>query len=141
MVAHIPAVRGSRCLWAEVGLLVGDSTVTSISAGMVSSAPPVFFDNDFFVAIVAGNSQNMLEISVKRILFYYVCSKKIVLTISVGIFIASSGWGGCSTPGLFLLPLLCLLGQHGMAFLFFYEDLSCFLSSLCGDDVALDCRW
>ncbi|KAM3366332.1 hypothetical protein ACQJBY_015646 [Aegilops geniculata] len=26
---------------------------------------------------------------------------------AVGILIASSGWGGCSTPGLFLLPLLC----------------------------------
>ena len=57
--------------------LVGDSTVTSISAGMVASAPTLFFDSDFFVAIVAENSQNMLEISVKSILFYYVCSKNL----------------------------------------------------------------
>ena len=29
MVAHIPEVHGSQCLWAEVGLLAGDLTVLS----------------------------------------------------------------------------------------------------------------
>ena len=52
-------VFGQRCRRPHG--LVGDSTVTSISARIVASAPPVFFDSDFLLLLLQKTAKTCLR--------------------------------------------------------------------------------